>query len=276
MPILPLLETRSKGNEIMNAYGKSAMLAVMTTTLATFAATNSLTPEQRAEHKAAVVARVGGLLPRPGTPSGRIAIVNSQSIVAIDAFKTTYAKFANRVKGVDYWTVADSVGVETALSEKKKHYAQFAVFIVDSKSLPMSLIALEECWAIMNIRPLVDGCLDKALVMHRAKNEFARVLGIICGGASSQFPSAIMNEVSKPTDLNGCTDDLPVDVTAKIPRYLENHGVKGERITSYRKACEEGWAPAPTNDVQKAVWDKVHALPTEPIKITPETSKVND
>ena len=41
----------------------------------------------------------------------------------------------------------------------------------------------------------------------------------------------------------------------------------------YRKACEEGWAPAPTNDVQKAIWDKVHAMPTEPIKIKPETKK---
>ena len=23
----------------------------------------------------------------------------------------------------------------------------------------------------------------------------------------------------------------------------------------------------PTNDVQKAIWDKVHAIPTEPLKI---------
>ena len=45
------------------------------------------------------------------------------------------------------------------------------------------------------------------------------------------------------------------------------------RRTVYRKACEEGWAPQPTNDVQKAIWDKVHAMPTEPLKIKPETKK---
>ena len=34
--------------------------------------------------------------------------------------------------------------------------------------------------------------------------------------------------------------------------------------------------PAPTNDVQKAIWDEIHAMPTEPIKIKPETKKVSD
>jgi hypothetical protein len=50
-------------------------------------------------------------------------------------------------------------------------------------------------------------------------------------------------------------------------------GVLPAQRATYLKACEEGWAPAPTNDVQKAIWDKVHAMPTEPIKIKPETKK---
>ena len=49
--------------------------------------------------------------------------------------------------------------------------------------------------------------------------------------------------------------------------------MKPYRLTTYRKACEEGWANPPTNDVQKAIWDKVHALPTEPLKIKPEEKK---
>ena len=251
----------------MNSYSKAAMVAAMTLTLAASAAQDALTPEQRAQRKAAVVARVGGLLRRPGTPSGRIAIVNAQKVVPVDEFKATYAKNTVRVKGVDYWAEAVDVSIETAAAEKKRHGAQLAVFIVDSKTLPMSLVAPEECWAIMNIRPLVDGNVDKALAAHRAKNEFARVLGILCGGASSQFPSAIMNGVSKPADLNGCTDELPVDVTAKIPQYLEKRGVKGERITSYQKACREGWAPQPTNDVQRTIWNETRELPAKPIKI---------
>jgi hypothetical protein len=34
-------------------------------------------------------------------------------------------------------------------------------------------------------------------------------------------------------------------------------GIKPARMTTYRKACEEGWAPMPTNSVQKAIWDEV-------------------
>ena len=44
-------------------------------------------------------------------------------------------------------------------------------------------------------------------------------------------------------------------------------------VTNYRTAVKEGWAPQPTNDVQKAIWDKVHAMPTEPLKIKSETKK---
>ena len=46
-----------------------------------------------------------------------------------------------------------------------------------------------------------------------------------------------------------------------------------EARVPYLVAVQEGWAPQPTNDVQKAIWDKVHALPTEPIKIKPEEKK---
>ena len=49
--------------------------------------------------------------------------------------------------------------------------------------------------------------------------------------------------------------------------------VRKIEVVSYQDACEMGVAPAPTNDVQKAIWDKVHAMPTEPIKIKPEEKK---
>ena len=54
-------------------------------------------------------------------------------------------------------------------------------------------------------------------------------------------------------------------------------GIEPIRMATYRIACEEGWAPAPTNDVQKAIWEKVKADkergPTNPIKIEPPKKK---
>ena len=44
-------------------------------------------------------------------------------------------------------------------------------------------------------------------------------------------------------------------------------GVQAARPVVYSVACRQGWAPAPTNAIQKAIWDKVHAVPATPMKI---------
>lgn len=230
-------------------------------------AKQELTPEQKAQRREALITRVGGLVPRQGTPQGRIAFVNAQKKIPIEEFKDTFAKNSSKVKGVDFWTTVESVTVTNANQLRKVNNAQIAIFIVDVPDLPMSLIAVEEGWAIMNVRALQDEKTNAELLRHRSKNEFARVYGILCGGASSQFKSRIMNEVSKPADLNGCTDELPVDVTAKMLTYLEAHGVKSQQLIPYRRAVQEGWAMPPTNDVQKAIWEQIHAIPDKPITI---------
>ena len=72
------------------------------------------------------------------------------------------------------------------------------------------------------------------------------------------------------------TDNIMRDMIDAIRLNLNAKGLTTFSITSYKKACEEGWAPAPTNDIQKAIWDKIHAMPTAPIKIKPETKKVRE
>ena len=54
------------------------------------------------------------------------------------------------------------------------------------------------------------------------------------------------------------------------------YGIKTLTIASYRTACHYGWAPAPTNDVQRAIWQKVHEMPAAPLKILPEKTKVKE
>ena len=45
-------------------------------------------------------------------------------------------------------------------------------------------------------------------------------------------------------------------VSAVLGNRAEKLGIKPARMTTYRKAVEEGWAPAPTNDFQKAIWEE--------------------
>jgi hypothetical protein len=52
-----------------------------------------------------------------------------------------------------------------------------------------------------------------------------------------------------------------------IVRGLPSYDLVAPRIVPYKLACEEGWAPAPTNEYQKAIWDETHAIPANPMKI---------
>ena len=56
---------------------------------------------------------------------------------------------------------------------------------------------------------------------------------------------------------------------------LKSLGVTPMEVTTCRQVCRLGWAPAPANEYQKAVWEELHAIPTEPIKIKPEEKKVD-
>ena len=49
--------------------------------------------------------------------------------------------------------------------------------------------------------------------------------------------------------------------TARKLKMAEAHTM------TYKSACQEGWAPEPTNDVQRTIWKQVHAVPDKPITI---------
>ena len=219
------------------------------------------------------IARVGGLLPRPGTPTGKIVFVNNQKAVPVEDLKATQERNSLKLRGLCHWTNDVPATVESAASVKQGLKANFALFIVDDAKLPMSLIAVEDKWAFVNIAPLKGSGVDGELLRQRAKNELARVFGGLCGGMSSQFKSKLMNTVDSPKDLNGCTDELPVDTTAKMMQYVELRGCKPLQLAPYSRACREGWAPPPTNDVQRAIWEKVHAIPDNPMKIEYDPKK---
>ena len=152
---------------------------------------------------------------------------------------------------------------------------ELSLYVIDDDKMPISLVAPEGRWAFVNVARLAEGRGEKAQFLEaRVKKECARVGCMLFGGISSTYKQNLLSFAGSAEDLDKFeTDNLPVDGPMRCQRYLLSLGVKPYRLTTYRKACEEGWANPPTNDVQKAIWDKVHALPTEPIKIKPEEKK---
>ncbi len=223
--------------------------------------------ERKAFREKIITEKHGGYVTAKGTPSGKVVIVNAQDKVTPDNFDITKQKTLSRMADIIKLVKGAPATPATAAKLKAEAGADFAVFIVDDKALPASLIAPEEKWGIMNVAALEKNAATPEVVRIRARNEFARVFAMTCGGFSSQFQAPLTNFVKDIADLDACLVELPVDVQARVTSYLAYCNVKPERKVPYRRACQEGWAPAPTNAVQKTVWDSVHAMPDKPITI---------
>ena len=219
-------------------------------------------------------AKAGGLVGKPNSSKGKIVFVNTQGEMgeaniagAISSLGEIIAKYA---------VSSEKDTPDKPLALKAKHKADIAVIIVAEDDSPALLAAPEECWAVVNVRALKKNLKSDAAVEKffdsRCRKEIMR--GFVCaaGGMGSSFPGNIMN-VAKVEDLDLCDEFVPFDKVGVVKQHLKDTGVTPVRYATYRIACREGWAPAPTNDVQKAIWDKVHAMPTEPLKIKPEEKK---
>ena len=251
--------------------GMAAMGLCATCLAAEQKAKDNLTPEERAAKKAAVreamMRKTGGFIERPGSRKGMIAFINTQS----------------RLTETNIMFVADSIAAKTRysvryirsskgepLSLKASAGADVAVVVTDDPNAPAFLYAPEERYVVVNTAKLDSGLkTDEAKAKFfdaRGRKQLLRAFAFVCGGWLSQFPGNIM-EAKDIADLDLSAESLPADTLGKTKVYLTKVGVTAAQKLPYSLACREGWAPAPTNDIQKAVWDKVHSVPKNPIKI---------
>ena len=155
--------------------------------------------------------------------------------------------------------------------------AQIVLKVVDDEKEPVMLIAPEDHWGKVNVAKLVSDLpgenAKKKFIVPRARKMILRALSLLCGGGSSSFRGNLVS-VTTLREMDSAQEQIAIDMVNRYIPYLEKLGVTRKEMTTYVEACEEGWAPAPTNSVQKQIWDEIHALPTAPLKIKPETKKV--
>ena len=217
------------------------------------------------------VLRRSGMVMRPGTPKGRILVLNCQRELAMTNFVVALQNL-----GKDYakWDVVCSAAEDPkgAFGEAKAaHKADIAVFVVNDEATPSLLQAPDDGWVAVNIarlsRNLLSEDAKRRFFESRCRKQIMRAVALACGAAGSTYPGNIM-DVTKVEDLDIMKEFVPEDKADICDRYLSNAGFKAKQIVPYFRAVREGWAPAPTNDAQKAIWEKVHAIPDKPIKIT--------
>lgn len=150
-----------------------------------------------------------------------------------------------------------------------KIYGELSLYVIDDENLPMSLVAPEGRWGFVNVAPLAKGRGENPVFFEaRVKKEMARIGSMVLGGIGSSYPGNILRLMTDADGLDKIENDkLPVDAIQQCAGNLMAIGVRPWRTISYRKACMDGIAPEPTNDVQRAVWKAVHEMPRKPLQL---------
>lgn len=215
----------------------------------------------------AIIAKFGGFLADTRSQKGRLVIVNAQNEVdaAIIAGSTDKFKKDARIR-IEH--EKGEFDLKTA-----KRIGEATVYVISDETLPATLIAADDRWGFVNVAKLRT---DKPEFFRaRVSKGIIRVAGFVLGaGDSGLYPLCLTGHVKSPEALDQIPNvQLPVDVMDRLFKAMDDIGIHPYTRTTYRKACEEGWAPAPTNDIQKAVWDKVHELPSKPLKVEYDPKK---
>lgn len=200
-------------------------------------------------------------LPLPGSQKGQIVFINRQERLAVSEIEAVCREIAKATK------------CKAVLGEAAE--GQVIIEIIDDKDSPALAAYPEDYKATVNVGKLDKGLTGKGIekfYVPRCRKELLRAFCFACGAGGSQYPDNIM-AIGRLADLDLVEEFIPGDTAFTCVARIIKIGVTPTKFVPYAKACREGWAPAPTNDVQKAIWDKVHAMPTEPLKIKPETKK---
>lgn len=214
--------------------------------------------------KAQIVARQGGKVRNTVNQRGKIVIINAQKEVPGNQITEPMTKLADFLKvtiEVKSAETADPMKARQTRDDLKAN-ALLMVVSCDTCSEPL-MVAPDGAWAIVNVKALGDKNIDS-----RLRKEVVRAFAYLCGGTKSQYAHPLTAAITDIRQLDLIEQaDLPIDVLMRMTEYLKTLGVTPYEEATYRSACRQGWAPAPTNDIQKAIWEQVHTMPDKPITI---------
>ena len=213
------------------------------------------------------VERTGGLVVKPGSHKGRVVLINKQKRVSEAEIKPVLGALFRDTR-FNFELTVDSSAEGGVVVE-----------IIDDETKPGFLVAPEDYWASVNVAKLGKGLATedgvRKFLPSRLRKELMRAVAFACGCGASAYPGNLF-DLTTTADLDFRLERYPVDVIKNVGRKLVSRGLAPTVVAPYNRAVHEGWAPAPTNDIQRAVYERVtkgmKEKPTKGIKITPETT----
>lgn len=233
-----------------------------------------ITPEVRRKIHENIMRKTGGWVVREGTGSGRCLFVDMQKTLPGESFRAAAERIGALLNcRIGYEQKDGTVTVQGAAGALKAMKAQAAIFVIDDPEYPTTLVAPEGRWAMINAAALTkDGALPPVLA-KRATREAWRVFAQLLGASNASMEGGcVLESVSSLVELDALKADcFCPEPLSKISSHLRTIGVTPYERTTYRRACELGWAPPPVNEYQKAVWEQLKSDkergPVKPLKI---------
>lgn len=220
---------------------------VLADTAATTAAPRARTEEENraivARRRAKFERRTGGWLYKREPDAGCITLVNAQK-------KVPQASFDEVTANIRRFLSIDAVTVDGAFdgSGKKAH-----IYVIDAADKPALVVVPEEAWATVNVAKLGNN----AKLEERTVKEIWRAFAFIGGAGDSQMARCLMKPIFCPEDLDKYeTRTISPEPLMQMDAHLRAMGIKQFRKVTYLDALKQGWAPMPTNEVQRAVFEK--------------------
>lgn len=234
---------------------------------------DQLTPEER---KALFEQRTGGMV-RHEAEGPAIVVVDARATPGkvLTHFERENIKAYGSTPGLPVKTYAAPIQGEPIASAQGilvKEKGAMAILIVNAgESVPGLTVCPEDRVAAIN----ADRYGNSEILLLK---EIWRTIGFISGVGYSRYSSDPMQAVFSKKDLEAMqgTALLPTSLNA-MRTFNKRFGITPAYSMPYVAAVRKGWAPAPTNDVQKAIWEKFQAEkergPSNPILIPPPNQK---
>ena len=234
---------------------------------------------RRSGKRERMMRKTGGILFRVPENAGCFKVVNAQKTVPSEAlapFVRDMGRFTSTIVSLE-----DSrrpVTVQGAGDDLRQSGANGCLFVVEDPSLPISLVAQEAKWGIVNVAALKTASDSGDALALRTAREAWRVFALVTGAGDTSMGHCLLKPAFTPADIDAlATNSISPEPLLAMVEHMKAMGVKQVSRCTYLEACQEGWAPAPTNEYQRAIWERVKAEkergPTNPITIPPPNRK---
>ena len=205
-------------------------------------------------------ARTGGMIKQE--PNGKAILVvdaRGDTSMPLDQLVNVASVMIKLPFNLKTATIGDLPIYDTAKGFKGSSSPSVILF-VDKSGWPSLTVFPEDAIAVVNIDKLKTS--DVSFYKKRIAREFWRAVGFACGGYAMGGKGDVMQPIFSVYELDSMLGNQlnPMRFNGIFSAALKLD-LRLDRPVPYSAAVRQGWAPQPTNEMQRAIWLKYKDRP---------------